>query len=484
MAPRILLAAGALAAAAAAAAGAPFCATCAGDTGQYTPTPWQLNLFCSTPGDSITAVSYLSWGDNGSGVCGRAFNASDSCDNRGNATRVRAAVEGACLGRAWCAIYVNETTFGSPGCNGAHFLTVQASCASGAGSSTCATMDPGLWFAGTLTDAAVLQRAPAGAALYGAVSKGAFPPGGGTSVSVSLAAAGAAAAAAAPLVTVTGPVADDGTWKVVLPPMEPGGGGNYSATATCVGCFALPFITPRTISDLTFGDVWVCSGQSNVQLAMQYTFGLNDSTAALKAGRYANVRYYQQEFAPTYPEPLWVQPVYAPDAFNYVWSHSGDLVGNDGGDWLPGIYAVCWYFAQSLTDMMEDSGQVVPLGIVASAQGGTMIEQWTPAAAQAACSDIQCLCTAPHCNASQPIASGNCTENGWLFNSNMAPHANYTVKGWVWHQGENNAGGTPGNVLHGNGYACLLKQMVASWRGLFSATPGACTKDRTLHPPP
>ena len=177
------------AAAAAAAPPTPFCASCAGDTGEYTPVPWQLSLFCTSPGDAIASIDFISWGDDASGVCGAAANASDPCDNGGNATRVRGAIERACLGRAWCPIFVNETTFGSPcrsGSGSPHVLTVQASCASGAGNFTCAAMDPGLWFAGTLGDAAVLQRAPAGAALYGAVSPGAFPRGGGATVSVTL----------------------------------------------------------------------------------------------------------------------------------------------------------------------------------------------------------------------------------------------------------------------------------------------------------
>jgi hypothetical protein len=239
----------------------PFCATCAGDTGQYTPVPWQLSLFCSAPGDVIASIGAISWGDDASGVCGAPVNASDPCDNGGNATRVRAAIERACLGRPWCPLLVNESSFGSPcraGSASTHRLTVQASCASGAGNWSCSTSDPGLWFAGTLGDGAVLQRAPAGAALYGAVSPGAFPRGGGATVTVTLASATATTASAAPLATVSSPVAEDGSWKVVLPPMEPAGGGNYSATATCVGCFALPFMGPRTISDLVFGDVWMC----------------------------------------------------------------------------------------------------------------------------------------------------------------------------------------------------------------------------------
>ena len=50
------------------------------------------------------------------------------------------------------------------------------------------------------------------------------------------------------------------SWKALLPPQP--AGGNFTVTATCTGCSALG---PSTISlsNLVFGDVWYCTGQSN-----------------------------------------------------------------------------------------------------------------------------------------------------------------------------------------------------------------------------
>merc|ERR1719195_1063467 len=66
---------------------------------------------------------------------------------------------------------------------------------------------------------------------------------------------------------------EDGTgkWKALLKPEEKG--GNYTITATChSGCSG-----SANITDVTFGDVWYCAGQSNMWLPMMYTYHRNES---------------------------------------------------------------------------------------------------------------------------------------------------------------------------------------------------------------
>jgi flagellar motor switch protein FliM len=93
-------------------------------------------------------------------------------------------------------------------------------------------------------------------------------------------------------------------------------------------------------------------------------------------------------------------------------------------------------FAQALTDLMQGNGSVVPIGLVHTAVGGTMIEQWSPFDAQAACVNATCLCTTPGCDQLQPINAANCTGNGQLFNALVAPFVNMSVFGWLWYQGK------------------------------------------------
>ena len=423
------------------------CATCAGGSTAVGTAPYTLSLFCSDPGATLSALQYISWGDNDSGVCGAPSNSSDPCDQGGNVTRTREVVEGACLGKAVCSLNVTTQFLGPYCAKGAKAspvfrLTVSMVCtggASAAASSTCQSLGPGLYFSNQLTDYAVLQRAPAAAALYGYVPKGSY--GAGATIKVTLT---DESGAAPPVVVSSAPIVNDpvwplATWKAVLPPAAPSGGGNYSATAACEGCYALPFFSaPAVIRNLTYGDVWACSGQSNVQLSMSFTFGLNASKAAIRAGRYANVRYYSTEYADQFASPLWVQQKYIGGGYFNQWTPAAGLVGQADGDWLESIYATCWYFAQELSVLLDaEAGGAnlgVPIGIIGTAQGGTQIESWTPAGYQAACSSISCLCSTPHCNSSQPFNPENCTGNGGLFNGLIAPYANLSIRGAIWYQ--------------------------------------------------
>ena len=429
---------------------APACASCAGGSTAVGTAPYTLSLFCADPAQTLSAFPSIYWGDNDSGVCGAAANSSDPCDGGGNATRVRAAVEGSCLGRVSCSLNVTTNFLGSncapktPRPSPVLRLTVSAACSGGgAVSSTCGSLGPGLFFSNQLTDYAVLQRAPAAAALYGYVPRLSYAA--GATVSVSL--TDESDPSAPPVVATSAPIADDAawgiaTWKAVLPPMlGANGGGSFTAAATCSGCAALPFFAaPTVIRHLTFGDVWLCSGQSNAQLSMRYTFGLNDSTAAIKRGELANIRYFSTEYADSYAIPQFVQQKYINGGYFNSWTPAAGLVGQPGGDWLVDVYATCFYFAQELTRLLDAAAgglnKGVPVGIIGTAQGGTQIESWLPIDAQldAGCSEVSCMCATPHCNASQPLNAQNCTNNGGLFNGLIAPYANLTIKGAVWYQ--------------------------------------------------
>ena len=89
--------------------------------------PDTLTLSCATPGATISALRFASYG-RPEGGCG-AFAANSSCDAR-NSTSVLAA---ACIGRAACSVSATTDTFGDP-CYGEYkFLAVEAQCSAGGG---------------------------------------------------------------------------------------------------------------------------------------------------------------------------------------------------------------------------------------------------------------------------------------------------------------------------------------------------------------
>eukprot|EP01051_Picozoa_sp_SAG22_P017011 SAG22_NODE_2529_length_2473_cov_3.477675_4_plen_326_part_00 len=119
---------------------------------------------------------------------------------------------------------------------------------------------PGIFFSGVFTNHTVLQRAPETSAVYGVVVGGAK--------NVEVAMSGTSESGELEDVAGIAATVDSSTtaqfgyarWKAVLPAHA--AGGSFTMTASCTGCGANH--TSTAISDVTFGEVWFCSGQSNM----------------------------------------------------------------------------------------------------------------------------------------------------------------------------------------------------------------------------
>jgi hypothetical protein len=115
----------------------------------------------------------------------------------------------------------------------------------------------GTWFSGAITSHAVLQKgSDVSAALYGGV-------GGGVTASANVTLIVAEKGSEDYTVTATilsvDMAAGNLVWKAMLKPHAKQG-GSIAVTAQCSGCSDM---TTSTLTDLTYGDVWFCSGQSN-----------------------------------------------------------------------------------------------------------------------------------------------------------------------------------------------------------------------------
>ena len=139
---------------------------------------------------------------------------------------------------------------------------------------------------------------------------------------------------------------------------------------------------------------------------MYYTYSRNLSKAAIASGRYHNIRMMQfghnPQQSPTFVvnETRWGghkgnASLGRPQGF--VWASAAEAAAtpfpskkNSWGtyDWafnstvLEQFSATCWYFAQALTDELQAAAgggaAALPIGLIASSVGGTMIESWTP----------------------------------------------------------------------------------------------------------
>ena len=139
---------------------------------------------------------------------------------------------------------------------------------------------------------------------------------------------------------------DSGKWRVVLPATNAGGPHTIIITGK----------NKITLKEILFGDVWFCSGQSN----MVHQMNIHDVTYAKEIAE-ANYPQIRQFLIPT---------------LSNLQGPQNDL---PAGSWKPAVgedvrpfSAVAYFFAKKLFERYK-----VPIGIINASVGGTPIESWT-----------------------------------------------------------------------------------------------------------
>ena len=134
----------------------------------------------------------------------------------------------------------------------------------------------------------------------------------------------------------------DGKWLVTLDPLT--AGGPYTMTVKGKNTI--------TLDDVLVGEVWVCSGQSNMQ------WSVSNSTNAeleIKTAKYPKIRLI------TVPSVGTQEPK---DNFNGRWQLCTP-------DTIPGFSAVGYFFGRQLYETLD-----VPIGLINDAWGGSACEAW------------------------------------------------------------------------------------------------------------
>lgn len=174
----------------------------------------------------------------------------------------------------------------------------------------------------------------------------------------------------------------NGQWAVTLQPMEACATGRELTIFSASGRYVL--------KNVLVGDVWVCSGQSN----MAYTpddFSMWEDPRILAAAENDLLRLSKTEFQTTYDQQT--DSYYPSGARTYPW-YTGDACADYSA------YSVI--FAQRLYEVTD-----VPIGVFQVAMNSSEIAWWVP--------------------------GGNCYQYGFF------PYAGMAVKGVLWYQGENDA---------------------------------------------
>jgi sialate O-acetylesterase len=225
----------------------------------------------------------------------------------------------------------------------------------------------------------------------------------------------------APTDTVKALVAKDCTWKTTLE--TPEAGGTHSIEFSCGN-------NKQIISDIVLGEVWLCSGQSNIEMPISKIPDFNVSKY-----RFDNtIRIFQVEQ-----------------------SHDIYLHSDSKGKWIvcdsnsvKQFSAVAFFFGSNLREKLQ-----TPAGLIVSSWGATSIQPWIPRTAFA---NEEELSRESHFGTAWAPQ-----ETSILYNTMIHPLAPYKIAGVIWYQGESNAL----KMEEALNYGKLLKNMIQCWRAAF-----------------
>jgi sialate O-acetylesterase len=219
----------------------------------------------------------------------------------------------------------------------------------------------------------------------------------------------------------------DGKWQLELP--RPAAGGPF--TLTVKGKNTL------TLKDVYVGEVWVCSGQSNMEWPVNLSANPKET---VEHSANPKIRLFTVEHRVS-DKPVTDLIVNAknPSRVTGQWVECGPkTVGS--------FSAVAYFFGRDLHKALG-----VPVGLIHSSWGGTVAEAWTTRSALEAKADLK------HLIPKGPIQPGVPNQGTVLFNGMIAPLIPYAIKGAIWYQGESNAG-------RAWEYRTLFPTMIESWR--------------------
>ncbi|OGG02318.1 MAG: hypothetical protein A3F83_07980 [Candidatus Glassbacteria bacterium RIFCSPLOWO2_12_FULL_58_11] len=245
----------------------------------------------------------------------------------------------------------------------------------------------------------------------------------------------------------------DGRWSVRIGPLEAGGPFSLKISASS---------DTIRISNVLVGEVWLCSGQSNMALT------LGDIKAAqtiAEAAAYPMIRQFQTKYA-TAAEPLEDVESSPQTAWLSTWEAGSSSSAQH-------FTAVGYYFALYLQQQLG-----VPIGLINNSVGGTVAEAWS---GSSVFEDIRLapiltewpLYTqeydwirdtyADHLKAVEQARQQGLPEPLYfcqpsvLYNAMTAPLMPYGIRGATWYQGES-------NIYRAEQYRILFPALIRNWR--------------------
>ncbi|TCN51499.1 sialate O-acetylesterase [Flavobacterium circumlabens] len=185
------------------------------------------------------------------------------------------------------------------------------------------------------------------------------------------------------------------------------------------------------LKNILIGEVWVCSGQSNMEMSVSW--GIDNGDEEAKNATNPNIRFF------TVPKLTATTP-------------QNNLLGNwteSTPETMKNFSAVGYFFAKRLREDLKN----VPIGLISSNWGGTPAEIWIPE--EVINNDPLLLENAKKLNEQEYGPR----QPGRAYNAMIYPFVGFKIAGTLWYQGESNVGSAV--------YDKTLSALITSWRKVW-----------------
>jgi sialate O-acetylesterase len=213
-------------------------------------------------------------------------------------------------------------------------------------------------------------------------------------------------------------VDNQGKWSLIL--KTPEAGGPYNIT--------LKGYNEVTLKNILIGEVWLCSGQSNMEWSA--AMGINNAEEEIKNANYPDIRFFSVYHATSkFPQ----------DHCTGEWTACTS-------ESMRNFSVLAYLYARKLHEALG-----VPVGVINSSWGGTPAEAWMP---EDVIQKDDLLREAA--SKQKPVPWGP-VEPGRIYNSMISPLVPFRIAGVLWYQGE-------ANTINAYAYKELLSALIQSWR--------------------